>query len=170
VPGGGGWDCWSGGGGGRIGRFATWSLGGGPGGGGGKGGGGNDADTALAGFGGMGGGGGNGKDAGKTVPSAELALLLPSGSGGGGGGGGTANTSSSVSIAEDEAAPLDEAPDKGILGPAFEHNSWLMSTEESNQHHYRSMILQDKYEKQAQHTYRWFKHRRFPWWWSPSRI
>jgi len=70
----------------------------------------------------MGGGGGNGKDAGKTVPSAELALL-PSGNGGGGGGGGTANTSSSVSISMDDAAPLDEAPDKGILGPAFKHNS-----------------------------------------------
>lgn len=78
-------------------------------------------DTALAGFGGMGGGGGNGKDAGKTVPSAELALL-PSGNGGGGGGGGTANTSSSVSISMDDAAPLDEAPDKGILGPIDDLN------------------------------------------------
>lgn len=67
----------------------------------------------------MGGGGGSGKDAGKTAPSAELALLA-SGSGGGGGGGGTANTSPSDSVAEDDAALLDEAPDKGILGPAVQ--------------------------------------------------
>lgn len=72
----------------------------------------------------MGGGGGNGKDAGKTAPSAEL-TLLPSGSGGGGGGGGTVNTSFSKSVAEDDAAPLDAAPDKGILGPVFQHKSLL---------------------------------------------
>ena len=68
----------------------------------------------------MGGGGGRGKDAGKTVPSAELALPA-SGSGGGGGGGGTVNISSPVSVVEDDAALLDEAPDKGILGPAVQH-------------------------------------------------
>ena len=72
----------------------------------------------------MGGGGGNGKDSGKTASSAELALL-PSGSGGGGGGGGTVNTSSSNSVPEDDAPALDEAPDKGILGPAFQHKSLL---------------------------------------------
>jgi len=122
VPGGGGWDCFrGGGGGGGKGRFTACSLGGGPGGGGGKGGGGNDAGTAVVGFGGMGGGGGSGKNAGKTAPSAELA----SGSGGGGGGGGTAKTPSSDSVAEDDAAALDEAPNKGILGPAVQHENWL---------------------------------------------
>lgn len=69
----------------------------------------------------MGGGGGNGKDSGKTASSAELALL-PSGSGGGGGGGGTVNTSSSNSVPEDDAPALDEAPDKGILGPIDDLN------------------------------------------------
>lgn len=69
----------------------------------------------------MGGGGGSGKDEGKTAPSAELASGS-GGSGGGGGGGGTANTSSSVSVAEDDAPALDEAPDKGILGPIDDLN------------------------------------------------
>lgn len=64
----------------------------------------------------MGGGGGRGTDAGVTVPSPELTLPV-SGRGGGGGGGGAANAASSDSVFEDDAEALDEAADKGILGP-----------------------------------------------------
>ena len=128
MPGGGGWDCWIGGGGGRLGWFATSSLGGGPGGGGGKGGGGNDVGTlAVAGLGGIGGGGGKGNDAGNAEPSTELTLLVSGkgGGGGGGGGGGTANTSSSDSVFEADAAVLDEEPDNGIRGPAVQQKGRL---------------------------------------------
>lgn len=76
--------------------------------GGGGGGGGNEIPGfAAAGFGGNGGGGGRGKDSGRTEPSPGP--LLPE----------MGRVSAKVPSSEDDAAPLDEAADKGILGPAI---------------------------------------------------
>lgn len=71
----------------------------------------------MAGLGGIEGGGGKGKDAGTTETSPEFDLAESGKGGGGGGGGGTATGISSDSVCEDDAEALDDAEDKGILGP-----------------------------------------------------
>lgn len=71
----------------------------------------------VNGFGGMGGGGGKGNDAGTMVPFSE-SMSPVGGRGGGGGGGGIDKSASSGSDCDEDATPLDEAADNGILGPA----------------------------------------------------
>lgn len=75
--------------------------------------------SVIAGFGGIGGGGGKGKDAGIMVPSPASRPALGIG---GGGGGGTDKPASSDSDIDDDAALLDEASGKGILGPIDDLN------------------------------------------------
>ena len=71
----------------------------------------------MAGLDGIGGGGGRGKDADTTKASPEFDLPVS----GKGGGGGTATGISSDSVCEDDATSLDDAADKGILGPEGQH-------------------------------------------------
>lgn len=104
----------------------------------------------------MGGGGGRGKEAGKTEPSAELTPLVSGkgGGGGGGGGGGTANISSSNSVCEDDAPALDEAPDKGILGPAVQQKTLNKEREKCKAVSFLNSSHSQTIMKEAKHTYR----------------
>ena len=82
-------------------------------------------------MGGIGGGGGRGKDAGTTEPSPEFDVPVSGKGGGGGRGGGpTATEISSNSVCEDDAAALDDAEDKGILGPKGQNRKQIKSMRE----------------------------------------
>lgn len=78
--------------------------------------------SVIAGFGGIGGGGGKGKDAVTAYPSTKSTSPVGGNGGGGGGGGRADKLPSSTSDFDDEAAPLDDAADNGILGPIDDLN------------------------------------------------
>lgn len=78
--------------------------------------------SVTAGLGGIGGGGGKGKVAGTPDPSTESASPVGGNGGGGGGGGRADKVPSSTSDFDDDAAPLEDAADDGILGPIDDLN------------------------------------------------
>lgn len=100
-------------------------------------------EFVAAALGGNGGGGGKGKDAGNIEPSVEPSRPA-SGNGGGGGGGGIAKEASSISVPEDDAAALDEAADKGILGPVRSQSRAEYERERANQHHSENQAKKNK--------------------------